>query len=119
MGEQRGGVAVSRPAVRARASHLPPPTVPRCAPLSDPERTQALLDFLKTAHLLDVVLVCEHHAEAVDAQAPAPGGGQPVLQGGAEVVVHKHCLVIALSLGLQGGGERRRRGGGMRGRGGV
>lgn len=50
---------------------------------------------------LDVIGVCEEHGDSVDAHAPASCGGQPVFQGGTEVFIYEHGLVIASSLGLE------------------
>ena len=49
--------------------------------------------------LLNVVTVCEEHGEPVNSHAPARGGGQPVLQGGQEVLVQEHRLVVPARLG--------------------
>ena len=54
-----------------------------------------------SARLLDVVLVCEEHGEAIDAHAPASRGRQPVLEGRAEGLVHKHRLIVAGGLVLR------------------
>ena len=49
--------------------------------------------------LLNVVTVCEEHGEPVYADAPARGGRQAVLQGGQEVLVQEHRLVVPARLG--------------------
>lgn len=53
------------------------------------------------AHLLDVGGISEKHGEAVDAHAPAGGGGQPVLQGGTETLIDQLRLVITRLLVLR------------------
>lgn len=50
---------------------------------------------------LDVIGVCEKHGDSVNAHAPASCGGQPVFQGGAEVFIYEHGLIITSSLGLE------------------
>lgn len=61
--------------------------------LQNPPRTHS-------PHLLDVGSVGEQHGEAVDAHAPAAGGGQPILQRRAKVLVYQLRLVVARLLVL-------------------
>ena len=46
-------------------------------------------------HVLNVLFVCHHHHQAVDANAHAASGWHAVLEGAHEVHVDKHGLVVA------------------------
>ena len=53
-------------------------------------------------HLLDVDGVREHHGHTVNAHTPPARGGQSVLQGCAEGLIHKHSFIIALQFKQRG-----------------